>query len=76
MSNVRLGGAVFCGHLVADLDSIAGAIGAATLYNGVSTQIYTCILSYAQIYSDILRYTQMYSATLSYTQMTACGARL
>lgn len=27
--------AIFCGHLVADLDSIAGAIGAAELYGGV-----------------------------------------
>jgi len=30
----ELSGAIFCGHLVADLDSIAGAIGAATLYGG------------------------------------------
>ena len=29
-----LKGAIFCGHLVADLDSIAGAIGAAELYGG------------------------------------------
>ena len=29
-----LSGAIFCGHLVADLDSIAGAIGAAELYGG------------------------------------------
>lgn len=29
-----LRGAVFCGHLVADLDSIAGALGAADLYGG------------------------------------------
>jgi len=29
-----LKGAVFCGHLVADMDSIAGAIGAAELYGG------------------------------------------
>lgn len=28
-------GALFCGHLVTDLDSIAGAIGAAELYGGV-----------------------------------------
>ena len=27
--------AIFCGHLVTDLDSIAGAIGAANLYGGV-----------------------------------------
>ena len=27
-------GAIFCGHLVADLDSIAGAMGASTLYGG------------------------------------------
>ena len=26
---------IFCGHLVTDLDSIAGAIGAAALYGGV-----------------------------------------
>jgi hypothetical protein len=31
----ELKGAIFCGHLVADLDSIAGAIGAAALYGGV-----------------------------------------
>jgi inorganic pyrophosphatase/exopolyphosphatase len=30
--------AVFCGHLMADLDSIAGAIGAAYLYNGVAAK--------------------------------------
>eukprot|EP00976_Prorocentrum_cordatum_P096972 1190803-Prorocentrum_minimum.AAC.2 len=30
----ELQGAVFCGHLVADLDSIAGAIGASLLYGG------------------------------------------
>ena len=30
----ELEGAVFCGHLVADLDSIAGAIGGALLYGG------------------------------------------
>ena len=30
----ELEGAIFCGHLVADLDSIAGALGAATLYGG------------------------------------------
>lgn len=30
-----LSGAVFCGHLVTDLDSIAGAIGAAELYGGI-----------------------------------------
>ncbi|KAJ1452139.1 hypothetical protein M885DRAFT_527947 [Pelagophyceae sp. CCMP2097] len=30
----ELDGAVFCGHLVADLDSIAGALGAAHLYGG------------------------------------------
>jgi manganese-dependent inorganic pyrophosphatase len=30
-----LGGAIFCGHLVTDMDSIAGAIGAAELYGGV-----------------------------------------
>lgn len=30
-----LGGAIFCGHLVTDLDSIAGAIGAAELYGGI-----------------------------------------
>lgn len=29
-----LAGAIFCGHLVTDLDSIAGAIGAAELYGG------------------------------------------
>jgi hypothetical protein len=31
----ELKGAIFCGHLVADLDSVAGAIGAAALYGGV-----------------------------------------
>merc|ERR1719310_867709 len=31
----ELKGAIFCGHLVADLDSIAGALGAAELYGGV-----------------------------------------
>jgi len=31
----ELRGAIFCGHLVADLDSVAGAIGAAELYGGV-----------------------------------------
>jgi len=30
--------AIFCGHLVADLDSIAGAIGAAELYGGTSAR--------------------------------------
>jgi manganese-dependent inorganic pyrophosphatase len=30
-----LGGAIFCGHLVTDLDSIAGSIGAAELYGGI-----------------------------------------
>ena len=30
-----LSGAIFCGHLVADLDSIAGSIGAAELYGGI-----------------------------------------
>jgi hypothetical protein len=30
-----LGDAIFCGHLVTDLDSIAGAIGAAELYGGI-----------------------------------------
>jgi len=30
-----LSGALFCGHLVTDLDSIAGAIGAAELYGGI-----------------------------------------
>ena len=29
-----LEGAIFCGHLVTDLDSVAGAIGAAALYGG------------------------------------------
>jgi hypothetical protein len=28
-------GAIFCGHLVTDLDSIAGSIGAAELYGKV-----------------------------------------
>ncbi|KAJ8604894.1 hypothetical protein CTAYLR_004311 [Chrysophaeum taylorii] len=31
-------GAVFCGHLVADLDSIAAAIGAAELYGGTAAR--------------------------------------
>jgi len=30
-----LSGAIFCGHLVTDLDSIAGSIGAAELYGGI-----------------------------------------
>lgn len=30
-----LANAIFCGHLVTDLDSIAGAIGAAELYGGI-----------------------------------------
>lgn len=30
--------AIFCGHLVTDLDSIAGAIGAAELYGGVAAR--------------------------------------
>ena len=30
----ELQGAIFCGHLVADLDSIAGALGGAALYGG------------------------------------------
>lgn len=30
-----LAGALFCGHLVTDLDSIAGAIGASELYGGI-----------------------------------------
>ena len=30
-----LGDALFCGHLVTDLDSIAGAIGAAEMYGGI-----------------------------------------
>lgn len=34
----ELQGAVFCGHLVTDLDSIAGAIGAAALYGGVAAR--------------------------------------
>lgn len=33
-----LSGAVFCGHLVTDLDSIAGAIGAAELYGGIAAR--------------------------------------
>lgn len=31
----QLAGAIFCGHLVTDLDSIAGAIGAAELHGGI-----------------------------------------
>lgn len=31
-----LEGALFCGHLVTDMDSIAGAIGAAHLYGGTA----------------------------------------
>jgi hypothetical protein len=31
-----LEGALFCGHLVTDMDSIAGAIGAADLYGGTA----------------------------------------
>lgn len=30
-----LSGAIFCGHLVTDMDSIAGSIGAAELYGGI-----------------------------------------
>lgn len=33
-----LSGAVFCGHLVTDLDSIAGAIGASELYGGIAAR--------------------------------------
>ena len=33
-----LSNAIFCGHLVTDLDSIAGAIGAAELYNGIAAR--------------------------------------
>lgn len=33
-----LAGAIFCGHLVTDLDSIAGAIGAAELYGGIAAR--------------------------------------
>ena len=33
-----LHGAIFCGHLVTDLDSIAGAIGAAELYSGIAAR--------------------------------------
>jgi manganese-dependent inorganic pyrophosphatase len=33
-----LDGAIFCGHLMTDLDSIAGAIGAAELYNGTAAR--------------------------------------
>lgn len=33
-----LSDAIFCGHLVTDLDSIAGAIGAAELYGGVAAR--------------------------------------
>ena len=34
----ELKGAVFCGHLVADLDSIAGAIGAGDVHEGVAAR--------------------------------------
>ncbi|KAJ1414298.1 hypothetical protein B484DRAFT_454846 [Ochromonadaceae sp. CCMP2298] len=33
-----LSGALFCGHLVTDMDSIAGAIGAAELYGGTAAR--------------------------------------
>ena len=33
-----LNGAIFCGHLVTDMDSIAGAIGAADLYQGTASR--------------------------------------
>jgi len=33
-----LSGALFCGHLVTDMDSIAGAIGAAELYGGIPSR--------------------------------------
>jgi inorganic pyrophosphatase/exopolyphosphatase len=38
----ELGGAIFCGHVVADLDSIAGAIGAAELYGGIPARASEC----------------------------------
>jgi manganese-dependent inorganic pyrophosphatase len=34
----ELRGAIFCGHVVTDLDSIAGAIGAAVLHGGVAAR--------------------------------------
>jgi hypothetical protein len=34
----QLSRAIFCGHLVTDMDSIAGAIGAAELYGGVAAR--------------------------------------
>lgn len=34
----QLEGALFCGHLVTDLDSIAGALGAAALYGGYAAR--------------------------------------
>lgn len=33
-----LSAAIFCGHLVTDIDSIAGSIGAAELYGGISAR--------------------------------------
>jgi inorganic pyrophosphatase/exopolyphosphatase len=38
----ELDGAIFCGHVVADLDSIAGAIGAAELYGGIPARASDC----------------------------------
>lgn len=38
----ELDGAIFCGHVVADLDSIAGAIGAAELYGGIPSRASEC----------------------------------
>lgn len=40
----ELSGAIFCGHLVADMDSIAGAIGAAALYGGIPARACDSIL--------------------------------
>jgi manganese-dependent inorganic pyrophosphatase len=31
----QLAGSIFCGHLMTDLDSVAGSIGAAELYGGI-----------------------------------------
>lgn len=38
----ELDGSIFCGHVVADLDSIAGAIGAAELYGGIPARASDC----------------------------------
>ncbi len=38
-----LEGAIFCGHLMTDLDSIAGAIGASELYGSEDMHMHACL---------------------------------